>query len=819
MKYNPMKAIILAVICILVRCYLLNAQDANGKIQGRVLGQDTLPLSGASVTLITEKDSLFISATITDDNGVFVFDDIPSGGYRIVSTYLGGKKRISDPVQLSPGDTALIPDMVLEGSDIALAEVNVTGRMSFVEQKIDRTVVNVDALISNAGTNALDVLGKTPGVRVDPNGTINLRGRAGVMVYIDDRPTYLSGEELAAYLRSMPASSLEKIEVMPNPPAHYDAAGDAGILNIRTKKTRERGFNAGLDLGVVQHRHTATNNSLNFNFVNDKLKIYGNMGYIVQNGFADLTISRRFMDDSGAVTSFFDQFSAVRRRGYGFLSTLSAAYDLSEKSTLGIILGGQLVYPKSMIPNRSSITNADGTPDSSIVAENDERSHFRNSSINLNYRRKFSRERSDLSIDADYLSFRIARDQWFNNSGFQSDGRLSFFEQLSGMLGSDINIYSAKADYRHPFGGKLLLASGIKTSFTETDNIADYFYVIDNALEPDLEKTNRFRYRENIHALYLNANGDYERLSVQLGLRLESTEADGHQLGNAVMPDSTFTRNYTNLFPTVFMLYKMDSLENRQFRLSYGRRLERPYYQDLNPFITPIDRFTYMVGNPYLEPSFSNKLELSYIYKGRITTTVGYSDTRNLTSETIEIIDGIYYSRPGNIGETKVWNLSIDAGFNPISWLNFHLYGEIARLHSRSDFYTGLLDNKGYNGYLQGMCGVNLGEGWNMQLDGHYQTDIIHAQFVYGSKWGLNAGLSKKIANRASLRLSVSDIFYTNINRGVINNLDNTQASYRNVGDSRRVQLAISYRFGKTDMAKPNQESDSANEERNRVKL
>ncbi len=809
----------IAIVGLILNTFALSAQESKTVVHGRVLDIKSKPLLGATTSLVRDIDSVTVSKMATDEYGRYRYDDIEAGNYQLIVSYLGSERYVSGLLRLEAGAIMTMPDIEV-GEDVTLLEeVSVVRKEPYITQKIDRTVVNVDALISNAGTTALDVLERTPSVRVDPNGTINLSGKSGVVVYIDDRPTHMSGEELANYLRSMPASSLQKIEVMQNPPAQYDAAGDAGILNILTKKASRTGFTAGLELGLIQHRYTASNNSMNFGYSSNKLRVNGNVGYVVQNAFADVSISRQFFDANNTVTSTFDQLSKIRRQGQGILSMVNAEYDVTEKSTLGVVLNGTFARPDRKTPNRNSIYDGSGMIDSTLLSDNLEKGYLGNISLNLNYRRKFDKDKHDFIINADYLNFQIDRDQRFNNSGIQNDGQLTFFEQLSGDLESDINIYSIKADYRHPLTEDILISTGVKTNFTKTGNTADYFFVTDGGYEPDYNKTNNFRYKENINAAYINLNAIYQRLTIQLGLRIENTIASGYQAGNVMRPDSSFNRNYTGIFPTLFMLYKMDSSAHNQLRFSYGRRLERPYYQDLNPFINPVDHYTYNVGNPYLEPSFSNKIELSYIFKNMITASAGYSDARNLVSETIEIIEGTYFSRPNNIGRTTVWNASVDVGLSPFRWLDLQFRGEIARLHARGNFYTGHLDNIGYNGYIQGMLGFGLGKGWRAQTDGHYQTNITQAQFVYGSKWGLNTGVSKQISDRTSVRLSVSDIFYTNINRGVINDLRNARANYRNVGDTRRFQLAFSFRFGKSSISRTGSKNDSADEERNRVKL
>lgn len=807
------------VVGLILNTFALNAQESGSIIHGRVLDIDGTPLVGATTSLVREVDTVTISSVATDEYGKYRHANIEAGDYQLIVNHLGNERYISELLRIEAGATMLMTDIEIGESTTILKEVIVVRKEPYITQKIDRTVVNVDALISSAGTNALDVLEKTPGVRVDPKGMINLAGKAGVVVYIDNRPTYMSGEELANYLRSMPASSLQKIEVMQNPPAQYDAAGDAGILNILTKKAPETGFTAGLDLGLIQHRYTASNNSMNFGYSGNKLRMNGNLGYVVQNGFADVSISRQFVDATGKITSTFDQLSKIRRQGQGMLSMINVDYNLTEKSTMGIVLNGTFARPNRKTPNRNSIYDSGGMLDSTLLSDNLEKGRIGNISFNLNYRRKFDKENHDFIINADYLNFQIDRDQRFNNSGVQNDGLLTFFEQLSGKLESDINIYSINADYRYPLTEDILISTGVKTNFTKTGNTADYFFVKNDEYIPDYGKTNNFRYRENINAAYVNFYADYQRLSIQLGLRIENTIGSGHQLGNVMRPDSSFNRNYTGLFPTLFMLYKLDSLSHNQLRFSYGRRLERPYYQDLNPFLNPVDHYTYNVGNPYLEPSFSNKIELSHIFKNVVTTSIGYSDARNLVSETIEIMDGTYYSRPNNIGRTTVWNASVDVALSPIRWWDLQFRAEMARLHARGDFYMGYLDNIGYNGYIQGMMGFGLGKGWRVQVDGHYQTDITQAQFVYGSKWGVNTGVSKKISDRTSIRFSASDIFYTNINRGIINDLHDARANYRNVGDTRRFQLNFSFRFGNSGVSKPGNQTNSADEERSRVKL
>lgn len=351
-----------------------------------------------------------------------------------------------------------------------------------------------------------------------------------------------------------------------------------------------------------------------------------------------------------------------------------------------------------------------------------------------------------------------------------------------------------------------------------TDNIADYSTTVNAITFPDYDKSNHFIYKENINAAYLNLNREGKRLSVQAGLRIENTISNGNQLGNVMKPDSTFRRDYTDLFPTLYLLYKLDSAATHQVGLNYGRRIDRPYYQDLNPFLSPLDKFTYYEGNPFLKPSYTNSLELSHTYKSKYTTTLSYSNSKDDVGETIEIVNGIYYSRPANIGRKIVKSISFNGNFDATGWLNINLYTEVTNIKTNSDFYTGRLNSSGTYVYVGPNARLTMGGGWEGELSGNYRSRLVSAQFVLESIWQANVAAQKKLFPKTTLKLSVNDLFYTKINKGIINNLANTEANWINRGDSRNVVLSLSYRFGKAFSGQQKHEGSGADAEKNRVK-
>jgi len=784
-------------------------------LSGSITDAAQKPLQGATVYLLKAKDSMLVKTALTDTTGTYRFDHLSSGNY-IVTVTLGGYQPYKTAVfNLAQNQIAGV--IIMQPASTTLQEVNVNTQRPFVQQKIDRTIINPESLISNTGGTALDVLEKSPGVIIDQNGAISLKGKV-VTIFIDDKPTYLSGADLENYLRSLNSSGIDIIELMPNPPAKYDAAGNGGVINIRTKKSKVKGFNGGLNLSYTQGHYARTNNSLNFNYRNNRLNIFGNLNYSNINNFSDLDINRHFEDANGNITTNFLQNSYFRNKGNNYFAKIGADYYVSDKSTLGINLSGVYIPHQQVTPVTSQFSDAANHPDSTIIANNIEKNIFRNGGINLNYRHQYDKNGRELTADLDYLNYYTNSDQSFNNNSYLPDGTFTGNDLLTGALPAHLNIYSAKTDYVHPLRNGIRLSMGLKSSYTHTDNIANYFDNTGGVTTPDYDKTNHFIYKENINAAYINANKEYKRLSIQAGLRLENTVSMGHQLGNTQKPDSSFNRYYTSLFPTLYLQYKLDTAGNNLLSLNYGRRIDRPYYQDLNPFLAPLDKFTYYTGNPFLKPSFTDNIELSHTYKNRFTTTLSYSRTHDDVNETIQILNGIYYSKPGNIGKFTIASLSFDGTFDPAKWFNFHFYGQVAYMHSVSDFYTGLLDTHGTSFFVRPIFTFKPGKDWTLQLDGSYQSKRNDAQFILGSRGRVNAAISKKLSAKTTIKFVVNDMFYTFKNTGVINNLSQTTADWRNLSDTRTGVLSLSYRFGKAISGQRQHDANGAADERNRVK-
>lgn len=811
------KSLAFLALWIIIALNFALAQQPAGKIYGRVKDAENKNLDYATVALF--KDSVLVKTVFTETDGLFSFNALSSGKYLIKISAVGFPIYKTDTLKLQVDRIEInLLDIKIKAADNNLKEVNIVAQKAFVERKIDRTVVNVDALISNAGSTALDVLRKSPGVNVDQNGAISLKGKNGVSIFIDDKPTYLSGADLENYLRSLPSSTLDQIELMTNPPAKYDAAGNAGVINIKTKKTKISGFNGGVNLSINQGELTRSNNSFNFNYRKNKINIFGVLSYNLNNSFTDLDLNRTYKNNDGSPKYYFNQNSYFKRHGNTFNLKTGLDYYVSDKTTWGVVFTGMNRISTQVNNNTSNLLNAVKQPDSVIKAENIDQIHYKNIGVNFNYRHKFNKVGKDLTFDADYLNYNNKTEQTYYNYSYFANLALKSQDILFGNLPSNIDIYTAKLDYSHPLNKGWKLDAGLKTAYTKTDNVADYLNIVNNSTSIDYQKSNHFLYRENINAAYLNMSREVKRFSLQAGLRLENTVSNGHQLGNLIKPDSSFKRTYTSLFPTLYFTYKLDTAGNNELGLNYGRRIDRPYYQDLNPFFSPLDKFTYYVGNPFLRPAFTQSIELSHTFKNRITTTVGYSWVKDDVNETIEIVDGTYYSRPANIGKTSVLNLSVNADLDLTKWLTVHSYLELAKMKSKTDFYTGFLVTNGayvrFNPTLQ----LKFSPSWSGEANFRYQSKFSNVQFLLGATHEFGAALQKKLSPKSTLKLTANDIFRDRIFVGIINNLATTDANWTNKQDSRTVVLSYSYRFGKAFSTPSKHESSGADSEKNRVK-
>jgi len=813
---------LLTIIILLSLSFNGEAQESTGNANGVIVDDSQKGLESATISLLAAKDSSIIKRTVSDKMGKFEINGIAIGKFLLSVSAVGHELFYSKNFEISATISSFsVGTVVLLNKSKELKEVSVIGKKSFIEQKADRMVVNVEASPSSAGSSAMDILEKSPGVIVDKDGNISLKGKQGVNVMIDDKPTYLSATQLASYLKSLPASAIDQLEIMTNPSAKYDAAGNSGIINIKTKKNKVKGFNGSATLTHTQGVYPKPGASLNMNYRNGKFNFFVNAGYTHWEGFQDLDINRNYLDPTGKqITSIFTQHTNIKFTNPEANLKFGVDYYLSNKTTIGFVARGFRNTEDDRSQSTIYLKNAINQVDSIVYSPSTNNGIWKNGAVNLNLRHQFDSLGTELTADADYIRYNSGSAQYFDNITYDPNWVKKGESILTGDLPGVIDIYSFKSDFTHTFNKELKFEAGVKTSYVSTDNTANYFNVLNNIPTVDTTKTNRFLYRENINAAYINLNRQYKKWSIQAGLRLENTNYSGHQLGNSYTVnnnDSLFRRSYVNLFPTLYISYQANA--KNSFSVNYGRRIDRPAYQDLNPFLFFLDEYTYQAGNPYLQPQFTHNIELSHTYNNFLTTTLNYSNTKNFFTETFEQSGQATIVRNGNIGNRENAGAAVSAQIPVKKWWTAILYTNVNYSH-----FTGMLYGENIN--VSGttfMANVNnqfkFNKGWGAELSGWYRTKGIEGQVIVEPMGQASAAASKQLLkDKASLKLAIRDIFYTGGVKGYIN-FQQTQASFQNTRDSRQVSLTFTYRFGKPFKAAQARRTGGAGDEQSRVKV
>ena len=803
------------------------AQKANGKLTGTVTDETQKGVESATVSLLAAKDSSLLKISVTDKSGQFVFENFPPGKYIFLTTAIGHKKSYSNIFEVTGIDQKEASfSITIFRETKELKEVAVVARKPLVELKLDKTIVNVDAAVTNVGASALEVLEKSPGVTVDKDGNISLKGKQGVQIYIDGKPSYVSGADLVNLLKNMNAAQLEQIEIMTNPPAKYDAAGNSGIINIKTKKNKAKGFNGSATASFSQGAYWRSNANLNLNYRNGRYNAFFNYSYNKNNSFQELTIHRTYKkDDLKTVDALFDQVAFMPRSNSGNNLKFGMDYFLTRRTTVGFVASG-FINPETFRNfNTSYLKNGNGDVDSIVYSTARTRETWKNGNLNLNLRHQFDSTGKELTADADYSRYSSQNEQVFMNAAYFPDWSPKTTTNLLSNLPVSIDIYSAKMDYTQPLTKEMKLETGVKMSYVNTDNAANYFNIINGDPEVDYKKTNQFLYKENINAAYVNLNRQFKKFGIQAGLRFENTNYRGHQLGNPQKPDSSFKNTYNNLFPTAYLSY--NASKNHQFGLSFGRRIDRPAYQDLNPFLFFLDNYTYQAGNPYIRPQYTTNIELSHIFKGFLNTTINYSKTVDYMNETFEQskdttnADKGYATivRQGNIGLRHNAGISVSAQVPVTKWWNASLYGNYNYNQFKGDLYGEHIDISAATVLFNVNNQFKFNKGWSAELSGFYRTKGVDGQIIIQPLGQVSGGVSKQVMKgKGSVRLNVRDMFYTNWVKGNMN-FQRTEVYFENRRDSRVGTISFTYRFGKPIKDQSPKRNGGSSDEQNRVKV
>ena len=801
---------------ILVICFYdgLGQPDAGRYIRVTIQNETRLGLANATVTLF-KNDSTIAKTAITDSSGLANFNGILPGNYSIRVRLIGYQDGGISMIDLYK-NSSVSETIILKPEEGLLQDVTITSKKPFVQFLPDKTVVNVEAGITNAGATAMEVLEKSPGITIGRDGTISMKGKPQVMVLIDGKQTQLNGAELQAYLSGLSASQIDVIELIDNPGAKFDAAGNAGIINIRTKKNRQKGFNGSLSVSLGQGFYTKSNNSFTFNYRTGKVNLFAN--YSMRAGYEKMNMYalRKYFNTSGADSLLLDQPNFTKTNITAHNIKAGADFFVSPKTTLTLVFTGNLNKR-----NVSSVSTIDWMSpsyviDSTINTWGTRYARFERAGVNFNARHSFS-SNSELSADIDFIKFDIEGGQNFQT---QVDAPGSVVYITRGNIPSALNIFAAKVDYSKRYK-QLLFETGLKTASTKTDNLAQYYYFDGSSWQDDFSRSNHFLYDEKIHSGYTSLDAEKGRWHWQTGLRYELTSYRANQLGNTVVKDSSFNRNYGSLFPSAFISYTADSINN--FTLRFGRRIDRPQFQNLNPFLVTINKYTFESGNPFIRPQYTWNTELVYTYKQILSAGVSYGYLKDYFSQ-LFVIDSnssnvnkniIIYTR-GNVGKFHNFGMTASLQLPVTSWW---------RMTSVVVYNHKIIQGFVWAPFKSVINQVNISlnnqfqfkKGWSADLSGYYLSNSqIDLQEVLTPQGEMSAGVSKQVfKNRATIRLTIRDILYTQ-NYSGYSRFENSDEPFKVKWDSRVARVTFSWRFGKP-MKQPKRSGGGADDEINRV--
>ncbi|HOZ85851.1 MAG TPA: TonB-dependent receptor [Niabella sp.] len=789
--------------------FLQSALFAQG-ISGTIKDADNNLLNAATVSLLNARDSSILKLNATDKKGAYRFENITSGNYIIMATSVGFGKSYSAPMNYNGNDHTM-DALQLRKATTELAGVVVTAKKPLIEVKADKMIVNVEGTINATGNDGLELLRRSPGVMIDKDDNISMAGKTGVAVYIDGRPSPLTGADLANFLRSLQSSSIESIELITNPSAKYEASGNAGIINIRLKKDKALGTNGTLTAGYNVGKYGKYNAGISLNHRSKKANYFGNYNFSDGNYHTELGLYRAMAD------TIFDQNSTIKagRTSHNFKA--GADYYINSKHTIGIMFNGSLMDMDNHSSGPMTITPRGASMPSRILEANSVIESQRNNyNANANYKYADTAGRQ-LNIDLDYGRYENATNQFIPNIYYSGDHQTELSRNIYRMITpTDINIYSVKADYEHNFlKGKL--SYGGKVGFVETFNKFNRFNVTGNTETWDKKNANDFNYTENVNALYVNYNRQYKGLMVQVGLRGENTNSEGIST-SPVSPDSTVKRSYTDLFPSAAFTFNKNPMS--QWSLTYSRRIDRPNYSNLNPFRFLLNDYTYQQGNPFLTPQYTNSIGLTHTYKYKLNTKVNYSYIKDLFAQIMDTTEGSKaFQITKNLATQQIWGLNISY---PFIYKSLTVFANLSSNYStyKANFGGGGRDIKAsnFNTTLFTQSSYKFAKTWTAELSTLYLSPFVWEGMFKGKSLGfVDLGLQKSILKgRGTLKASASDIFRTMRFKGTAN-YAGTETRIRAAWEAQQFKLNFTYRFGSAQIKAARQRKTGAEDENSRT--
>ncbi|GHA56103.1 TonB-dependent receptor [Pontibacter akesuensis] len=784
----------------------------SGKITGVLTDSVSgKPIDYATVALLRQGETQAVDGTLTDAQGAFSFTNVSTGTYVLAVSFIGYQTKSIGPVSITETNrSSALGTIRLSPATTQLQEVNVETMRPTITMEADRMVVNIEGTAMAAGNTAYDVLAKSPGVYIDQDGNIQLNGKSGVTVMLDGKLTYLSSRDLRTLLEGMAAENIKNIEIITNPSAKYDAEGSSGILNINLKKNTQQGMNGSVygsyNYNGKQHGYSTGGN---INYKTSQWNSYINLDMARRVGGREATFTRVFFNE--AQTTYFDQVATGNYEVEGPpVVRVGTDYTINKVHSIGFMANYGTNKLHSDFLTDTYIGPAPNQPLLYIDANNYNVNRFSNFTTNLHYQGKLDTVGTTLSADIDFVKI--------TNRGYGNF--YNFYDSLAtdqpvrqDFLYTDtpngFDIYAAKVDFARPLMEGHKLELGAKASRVVSDNDSRFYFNNSEVPVLDLNRTNHFVYDEDIYAAYLNWNGKFgDNYTVQAGLRAEQTRS----VGESFTTGDIRKRKYLDFFPSIFVQQKLN--ENYQVNYSYSRRIQRPNYGSLNPFISYRDPYTYVQGNPGLRPQYTHAFGITQVFKKDYSLVFNYQLLQDVISELpiLDVENATTIYTTGNVDDAQ--NISLTAILPFQIMKNWDTNNTLVTAYNE---YTMLIGNElEVNDQIFYMVQTNhnilLPKKFKLEVNGVYRGPAASGLYRIAPMWWVHAAVKKSfLDDKLDVSLNVNDIFKTYrlvFTTDIGENINDFDQYFR----GRNVGVTLRYNFSRGAEFKANRRNNSLDE-------
>lgn len=768
----------------------LSLSGQSFKVTGTVKDGSNDAIPYASVFLLNLADSTIVKGTSADENGTFSMENVLPDIYYIRASYIG---KTSNFISLDIKKDVRIGAIMIDQNVESLEEVVLVSSQPKIEKKSDRVIFHVENTVVSQGST-WDVLKKTPGVVVVQD-QLYIRNQSPV-VYLNDRKTQLSPSEIRDLLQGISGINIKSIEVIPNPPARYESE-DGPILNIITSNSITPGYKGSVNGSYTQSVFPKYSLGTSHYYKNKKFNLFANYNINPTKELKKDEGNINFIDDNGDIFSRWQSNFEKTTRYLGQNGSVIMDYEINDRNSIN--LTSNIAFtPDKRLQNQmgTDMVNKQYQLDSTLSTNSDLDNNHRNIAFDLTYTHHPKKEGSELAVNGHYTAFRDATNQLVSTDYFEPSG--DFIRNFSFSTNSlqNIDIITGQIDYTTPMGG-IIFETGAKIATIRSNSGIDYFNLTNSIKTYNALYSDDYEYSENVGGGYVSVAKEWEKWSVKAGLRGEYTYSKGY----SITLDSTNIQVYFKFFPTLHLLYSLS--ENQSFSLDYSHKIQRPRYEDLNPFAYFLNENQFHIGNPDLQPSFSHNVNLNYTLQdtyfidlyyrdnGHYISTLGFQDNDN---------QNMMYIKQNVLGSTSY---GLDFTYSKSILANWYLYAYTSLFSEEQTFLAMESNNQAVTNRVQGFYGslsnyftLTKDKSLTGELGFNYMSGFMEGNYKISETTGLSLGLRKSLWNkRAVASLTMDDILDSSVGRYTTKYL-NQDNSYIAKPETRFVRFGFTYNFG-----------------------